>query len=140
MGRKKTSTKYRTGVCLETENYKFLALLQIAQPELDSISKVINYVIKQYAEIRPDIDITLEVPVKLKSTPLSPLLAAKQLRSLGVPPKRKPVLSKKQLEAQALENALVRIDRENKRRIKQKERDMQKNNLGSSIEEYLFGD
>ena len=37
MGRRKTSTKYRTGVCLENENYKFLALLQIAQHEQDSI-------------------------------------------------------------------------------------------------------
>ena len=35
---------------------------------------------------------------------------------------------------------MVRIDKDNKRRMKRKERDMQKKNLGCSIEEYLFGD
>ena len=128
--------KFRTGVCFERSSYKFLALLQMAQPELDSISKVVNYVISEYAKVRTDIDTDVDIDVKMKTCYVPHLEAA---RKRNATPKH-PVLSKKELEAKALENALVRIDKDNKRRMKRKERDMQKKNLGCSIEEYLFGD
>ena len=141
--------KFRTGVCFERSSYKFLALLQMAQPELDSISKVVNYVISEYAKVRTDIDTDVDIDVKMKTCYVPHL---EEARKRNATPKH-PVLSKKELEAkalenalvridmiEALENALVRIDKDNKRRMKRKERDMQKKNLGCSIEEYLFGD
>ena len=129
--------KFRTGVCLERSSYKFLALLQMTQPELDSISKVINYAINEYAKVRTDIDTDVDVDVKMK-TCYVPCLEKGKIKNKKEP--KKPVLSKKELEAKALENALVRIDKDNKRKMKRKERDIQKRNLGCSIEEYLFGD
>lgn len=132
------SKKTRLGVSLEKQSVKILAILQKLNTKLDTVSGAINFAIQEYAKTNPKIDLDTEEEFELKRNEAKNLKhSIKNKYGLNKKPK---VLSKRELEAKALENAILKIDRENRRKQKKRANEIKTKNLGCSFEEYLYGD
>lgn len=132
------------------KNINFVAMLQEEQGHR-ALSDTINFIIEQYMLSRPDIvvneDEELRILTKTSLKRRDKSFEIGTYRTLGAERKKKydkHTKSKKELEAQALKEAMLKIDARNRREKEKQERQFARDYINAksekpfNLEDYLF--